>query len=247
MFSYPSLADDHYSTLTLSTEMELAGTRDSVLYYVEQMQKKYPDMRNFYARNKRDYVLEGDKDSGQYRWSAVEPRRVSSGSVNFESYADAIDQHHSALELAPHALSVSPLDCEALDLLAGFDFTYRGNHNELVNEALGICPAFDRLAAMPGTSFINNEPNITLALDDDCRVQCRVSIETRTSPYHVRTGEFQEDQLSVYVTARRYGSLDPGKTYGDALDELDRICREIVEDYVAPSVLEPLARTIAMG
>ncbi|MCO6046551.1 hypothetical protein NG895_21855 [Aeoliella sp. ICT_H6.2] len=247
MFSYPSLADDHYSTLTLSTEMELAGTRDSVLFYVEQMQKKYPDMRNFYARNKRDFVLEGDKDNGQYRWSAVEPRRVSSGCVNFESYADAIDQHHSALELAPHALSVSPLDCEAIDLLAGFDFTYRGNHNELVNEALGLCPAFERLAAMPGTSFINNEPNITIAMDDDCRVQCRVSIETRTSPYHVRTGEFQEDQLSVYVTARRYGSLDPGKTFGDALDELDRICREIIEDHVAPSVLEPLARTIAMG
>lgn len=247
MFSYPSFADDYYLTLTLSTEMELAGNRDSVLHYAEQMQKKYPDMRNFYARDKRDFVLEGDKDSGQYRWAAVEARRVSSGAVNFESYDEAVEQHHTALDIAPYALSVSPLDCEALDLLAGFDFTYRGNHNLLVNEALGLCPAFEKLASMPGAAFINNEPTITLALDEDCRTQCRVSIETRTTPYHVRTGEFQEDQLSVYVTARRYGSLDPGMTYGSALSQLDEVCREVIENYVAPSVLEPLARTIAMG
>ncbi len=247
MFSYPSFADDYYLTLTLSTEMELAGNRDSVLHYAEQMQKKYPDMRNFYARDKRDFVLEGDKDSGQYRWAAVETRRVSSGAVNFESYAEAVEQHHAALEIAPYALSVSPLDCEALDLLAGFDFTYRGNHNSLVNEALGLCPAFEKLASMPGAAFINNEPTITLALDEDCRTQCRVSIETRTTPYHVRTGEFQEDQLSVYVTARRYGSLDPGMTFGAALNQLDDVCRDVIENYVAPSVLEPLARTIAMG
>ncbi|WP_442481663.1 hypothetical protein [Aeoliella sp. SH292] len=247
MFSYPSMADDYYLTLTLSTEMELGGNRESVLHYAEQMQKKYADMRNFYARGDRDYVLEGDKDTGQYRWCAVESRRISSGSVNFESYVDVIEQHHTALEVASYALSVSPLDCEALDLLAGFDFTYRGNHNELVNEALGLCPAFEPLARMPGATFINNEPNITLALDDDCRVQCRVSIETRTTPYHVRTGEFQEDQLSVYVTARRYGSLNPGMNYSQALAQLDNICREVLENYVAPSVLEPLARTIAMG
>lgn len=247
MFSYPSFADDYYLTLTLSTEMELAGNRDSVLHYAEQMQKKYPDMRNFYARDKRDFVLEGDKDSGQYRWCSIDSRRVSSGAVNFESYTDAIEQHHTALDIAPYALSVSSLDCEALDLLAGFDFTYRGNHNQLVNEALGLCPAFEKLTVMPGASFINNEPTITLALDEECRVQCRVSVETRTTPYHVRTGEFQEDQLSVYVTARRYGSLDPGMTYTAALDQLDQICREVIENYVAPSVLEPLARTIALG
>lgn len=247
MFMYPRLADDHYLTLTLSTEMELGGNRDSVLHYAEQMQKKFPDLRNFYARAKRDYVLEGDKDSGRYRWCSIEARRISSGAVNFESYDDAMQLHHAALDVAPYALSVSPLDCEAVDLMAGFDFTYRGNHNQLVHEALGLCPAFEKLAMMPGAAFINNEPNITISLDEECRTQCRVSIETRTSPYHVRTGEFSEDQLSVYVTSRRYGSLEPGKSYGDTLNQLDEICREVIENYVAPSVLEPLARTIALG
>ncbi len=247
MFSYSSLSDDFYLNLTLATEMELAGSRDTVLHYAEQLQKKYPDMRNFYARDKGDFVLEGDKDDGRYRWCSVEPRRISSGAVNPDSYDAALEQHHFALEVAPYALSVSPLDCEALDLLVGFDFTYRGNHNELITEALGVCPAFEKVAGMPGAKFINNEPNITLSLDEECRTQCRVSVETRTTPYHVRTGEFQEEQLSVYVTSRRYGSLDPGMNFRGALDQLDEICREVVEHYVAPSVLEPLARTIAMG
>ena len=41
---------------------------------------------------------------------------------------------------------MSPLDCEALDLLMGFDFTYRGNHNQLLVDALGIVPAFEKMA-----------------------------------------------------------------------------------------------------
>ncbi|MGI9456031.1 MAG: hypothetical protein ACR2NU_05680, partial [Aeoliella sp.] len=88
MFSYPSLSDDFYLNLTLATEMDLAGSRDTVLHYAEQLQKKYPDMRNFYARDKGDFVLEGDKDDGRYRWCSVEPRRISSGSVNPGDYAE---------------------------------------------------------------------------------------------------------------------------------------------------------------
>ena len=42
-------------------------------------------------------------------------------------------------------LSVSPLDCEALDYMMGFDFSYRGNHDELVAEALGTGGALDGL------------------------------------------------------------------------------------------------------
>ena len=35
----------------------------------------------------------------------------------------------------PFSLSVSPLDCESLNIMFGFDFTYRGNHNQLLVEA----------------------------------------------------------------------------------------------------------------
>jgi hypothetical protein len=246
MNPYSSLSDDFYVNMNLSTEMDLPGTRETVLHYFEQIQKQYPQMRNFYAREKNDFILEEDKDRGSYRWCSIEPRRVSSGYVNPPSCEATLEQHRLALDLAPFALSVSPLDCEALDLMMGFDFTYRGNHNQLIAEALGVCPALERLAGYPGATTISYEPSYTLAFDEDCRIQCRFGIEPRSNAYQVRTGEFQEEQLSVYVTARQYGSLDAGVTYVAMLDKLWKVLQEVVDNYVIDSVLQPLARTIAL-
>ena len=154
-------------------------------------------------------------------------------------------QHNLVLELAPFALSVSPLDCESLNVQFGFDFTYRGNHNLLVAEALGLNPGLERLLEVPGAAIVNYEPTITLALDEDCRMQCRLSIENRTNALQVRTGEFPEEQLSVYITARRYGALPPNTTFVQVLESLSRVCSDMVDNYVADSVLAPLARAIA--
>jgi hypothetical protein len=90
------------------------------------------------------------------------------------------------------------------------------------------------------------EPNIQFSVDDDCRIQCRVSVETRTSAYHVRTREYPEEQISVYVTTRRYGSLDPGETYVRAVERLANLGREVVDDYVVDNILLPLQQAIAI-
>jgi hypothetical protein len=246
MNGYTALSDDFYVNMNLSTEMELPQQRDTVLHYFERIQKKYPSMRKFYCRDKRDFVLEEDKDRSQYRWTTVEPRRLCSGQVNPTEIEEALEQHRLVLDLAPYMLSVSPLDCEALDLLFGFDYTYRGNHNQVVSEALGLNPALERLLELPGSSVINYEPSLTISLDEDCRVQVRVSVESRTNAYQIRTGEFPEEQLSVYVTARQYGSLNPDETFVQTVDELARLCQDVVDNYVVESVLRPLQRTIAL-
>ncbi len=246
MTGYSAVCDDFYINMNLSTEMELPSSREAVLHYFERLQKKYPSMRNFYCRDKGDFVLEEEKDRGQYRWATIEQRRVCSGYVNPESADDALEQHALVLELAPYMLTCSPLDCEALDLLYGFDFTYRGNHNALVAEALGLGPAFERFSDVPGTAVISYEPSLTLSLDEECRTQCRVSVETRTNAYQVRTGEYPEEQLSVYLTARQYGSLGPDLTFAAAFERLAKVCHELVDNYVIDQVLRPLARTIAM-
>ena len=246
MNPYSSLCDDFYINMNLGTEMELPANRETVLHFFERIQKTYPTMRNFYCRERGDFVLEEDKDQGNYRWCTIEPRRVCSGQVNPDTVEAAVAQHKLVLELAPYMLSVSPLDCEALDLLFGFDFTYRGNHNELVAEALGLSPAFERLVEVRDATVINHEPSLTIALDDECRTQFRLSLETRTNAYQVRTQDFPEDQLSVYVTARQYGSLSPDKNFVDTLEHLQQICQEMIESYVIEQVLNPLARTIAM-
>ncbi len=247
MNPYSSLSDDFYVNMNLTTEMELPSNRETVLHYFEQIQKKYPEMRNFYSRDKRDFVLEEDKDNGNYRWCTVENKRVCSGQVNPETLEGVIEQHRYALDIAPYALSISPLDCEALDLLIGFDFTYRGNHNQLIAEALGINPAMESLCALPGATIISNEPNITIALDEECRLQCRLSVESRTNAYQIRTGEFQEDQISVYVTARQYGSLPSKQTYIETFDRLYEVSCKVIDSYVIDSILQPLARTISIS
>lgn len=245
MHRYSSLSDDFYVNMNLSTEMDLPSNRESVLHFFESLQKNYPTMRNFYAREKGDFILEEDKEQGHYRWTTIEARRLCSGQVNPQNVDEALEQHRLVLELAPYMLSLSPIDCEAIDLLFGFDFTYRGNHNQLVAEALGLNPALERLLDVPGCSIVNYEPTITLALDDDCRMQCRLSVETRTNAYQIRTGEFPEEQLSVYVTARRYGGLGTDLTYVQVLDKMARVCQEMVDNYVAESILRPLARAIS--
>jgi len=246
MNRFSSLCDDFYINMNLSTEMELSNNRETVLHYFERLQKSYPTMRNFFSREKGEFVLEEDKDRGQYRWATIESRRVCSGHVNAENIDQAMDQHRLVLELVPYMLSVSPIDCEALDLLFGFDFTYRGNHNQVVAEALGLSPAIERMADAPGAGIINYEPSVTLSLDDECRMQCRLSVETRTNAYQIRTGEYPEDQLSVYLTARQYGSLGADMTYAAALEQLLQICCDMLDNYVMDSVLQPLARTIAL-
>ncbi len=246
MQKYAALSDDYYVNMNLCTEMELPSNRETVLHYFEQIRKKYPEMRNFYSRDKGDFVLEENKDQGRYRWCTIEPRRICSGQVNPASIDDVLGQHELCLELAPHLLSVSTLDCEALDLLFGFDFTYRGNHNQVVAEALGVGPALERLVDNVSSRVINYEPSITIAFDEQCRLQARVSVESRTNAYQVRMGEYPEDQLSVYVTARQYGSLEPNRTYLDAIGDLAKICFDLLDDHVIDHVLKPLARTIAM-
>ena len=246
MNPYSSVCDDFYINMNLATEMELPSNRETVLHFFERVQKTFPTMRNFYCRERGDFVLEEDKDKGNYRWCAIETRRVCSGQVNPETIDDALQQHRLVLDLAPYLLTVSPLDCEALDLLFGFDFTYRGNHNQVVAEALGVSPALERLAEIPGSTVINHEPSLTIALDEECRMQCRLSVETRTNAYQIRTGDFPEEQISVYVTARQYGSLAADRTFAETLEDLTRVCREVVESQVIENLLRPLARTIAL-
>jgi hypothetical protein len=176
----------------------------------------------------------------------VETKRLCSGQVNPPSLDAVLDQHRLVLDLAPAFLSVSPLDCEALDVLFGFDFAFRGNHNALLAEALGVGPALERFGDLPGGRVINYEPSLTVALDEECRIQVRISTETRTNAFQVRTGEFNEEQLSVYVTARQYGSLEPDTSYVDAMDRLARLARDVVDNCVIDQILKPLARTIAL-
>jgi hypothetical protein len=93
-------------------------------------------------------------------------------------------------------------------ILTEFDFVYRGNHDEIVAEALEVSSAMEGMLEIPGMRVRNYEPTMTISLDESCRRQARLMIETRTKAYQVRHGDFPEEQISVFFTVRQYCSLE---------------------------------------
>lgn len=244
MHQYANLADDFYANLNLHTEIPLPSGRETILNFFERVQKAYPSMRNFHSREGKDYILEEDKDQGHQRWMALETKRISSGFINPESMVAVAEQHELLLQLAPYMLSVSPLDCEALDYMLGFDFNYRGNHDALLAEVMAPGPALESLMSVSGSQPLSYQPNITIALDETCRRQARLSVETRTSAYQVRRGEFGEDHISVYFTVRQYGSLDPSTNYEQTFHQLKNVSEELMERCVIEQILKPIQQAI---
>jgi hypothetical protein len=245
MNRYSHLATDFYSNMHLNTEMPLPNSREAILEFFGRVQKSYPQMRNFYTRENGDFVMEEDKDQSHHRWLSLEPRRICSGFVNPSATEDAVEQHRLILELVPYMLTVSPLDCEALDYMMGFDFSYRGNHDLLVSRALGCSPALERLPKLENSTVLNFEPSMTIALDDSCRLQARLMIETRTNAYHVRRNDFPDEHISVYFTVRQYGSMEHDASFADRILQLREKCEELLEQFVIDEVLLPLSQAIA--
>jgi hypothetical protein len=46
-------------------------------------------------------------------------------------------------------LSISKLDCESIGLMYGFDYNCRGNHNQILADAMGVPAAFEAIAKRP--------------------------------------------------------------------------------------------------
>ena len=86
---------------------------------------------------------------------------------------------------------------------------------------------------------------MTLALDDSCRLQCRIAVETRTDAFQVRTGEFADEQISVYFTIRQYWGNGPERTFLQSFHAQREIGEEIMKNHVVPRIVRPLARAIS--
>ena len=125
-----------------------------------------------------------------------------------------------------------------------FDFLYSGNHDELVAEALGLNTTLEALLQMQGSKVLGYEPALMLALDDTCRLQCRLNIETRTNAYQIRTNQFPEAPITVFFTVRQYWARQSTKTFVEGYQSQRKLCLELVDQYLIPAVIKPLNQTI---
>jgi len=244
--SYGSLCDDFYVNMNLNTELELPTGRDTVLHFFERIQRQFPTMNTFYQRDTGEFCLDEDREAGSYRWVTLERDRVCSGYVNPDNLDDADEQHKLILELLPFAMGVSNLDIDSLDVLFGMDFDCESNHDEILAAALFSDSPFATLLDKPEVKPLGFAPAVLIGLSDDCRLQARISLESRTGAYQVRTGKYKrEDQLSLYVSIRQYP--DPAEKFSStsSYERQRDLCEEMMNDRIIPNFVNPITDAIA--
>lgn len=245
MNSYASLCDDFGVSTYVHGKLEMPTGRETVLHFFEAVQKVAPKMTEFEKRGDNEYMLEEDRDAGSYRWTSLDHRRLSAGFVNPPTLDDADIHNERILEIAPYHLDISGMQTESMDVLYYFDFLYQGNHDEVVAEALTHGTPLESLTQVPAARVLHFQPTMMLALDDACQLQARLSIETRTTAYQVRTGQFPESPVTVYFTVRQFWGKQPFKTFAESYHNQRRILDELVSTYVVPQVINPLAKAIS--
>ncbi len=244
MNPFHAISDDFAVYVYINTKMELPGNRETVLHFFDSLRKTFPEMTEFEQRPTGEYVLEEDRELGSYRWVALEPHRLCIGFVNPPTLDEVDALNERILEIAPFYLGLNALDCESLDVLFSFDFFYAGNHDEVVADAFGAHSPLDSLIHLPGSQLLQFEPSVTLALDESCRLQGRLHVETRTNAYQIRTRQYSEIPISVYFTVRQYWNRQPYASFGESYQQQRRIAAELLESIVVPQILRPLAQTI---
>ena len=89
------------------------------------------------------------------------------------------------------------------------------------------------------------QPTVTVALSDDCRLQARIDVVTRTNSYQVRTGDYSDDVISVYLILRRYWGDRPKEPMEQLFQEMAERADQLATSYIVPRVLRPISAAIA--
>jgi hypothetical protein len=225
--------------------LNLPHQRETLLHFFERIQKEFPSMTRFRKSDNGEFNLEEDRSGQNYRWVCLESRRLSAGHVNPARVEDALALHRLLLQLAPFHLGVSPVEIDYLDLMFGFDLSFSGNHDEVIAESLLADSPLICLTEESGAKPVDFQPSVTVALTEDCRLQARIDIVTRTNSYQVRTGDYSDDVISVCLILRRYWGDRPRLAMDQLLGELAARAEHLCDRYVLPRIVRPISSAIA--
>jgi hypothetical protein len=242
---YNAFCEDFYINMRLGSQLNLPHNRETILHFFEQVQKGFPGMTRFRKNDNGELNLEEDRSRDSYRWMSVETKRLSAGHVNPASIDEALKLHCLLLELAPYQLGISPVEIDYLDLLFGFDLEFSGNHDEIIAESLFGDSPLTCLTEEPDAKAVDFQPTVTVALSDDCRLQARIDVVTRTNSYQVRTGDYAEEAISVYLILRRYWGDRPKQPIQELITDMAARADELCSRHIVPKVLKPISAAIA--
>jgi len=243
--SYSALCSDFYINQRLALKMDLPNKRETVLDYFDRIRKFRPKMSKF-RRFDSELSLESAPEDGAYDWTALRRTSIRSGSVNPDNLKSAFDLHKTILEIAPYFLSISPIEIDYLELMLGFDLEAKGNHDEIVYDAL--------FAESPLGALINSEsehptdiqPFVGYTFEEDEQTTAvNFEIKTRTVERQIADEKFDDEPISVFVSARRSGPIDRLEDLIPSFHSLTRLLEQLAADKLIPNMLNPITRAIS--
>jgi hypothetical protein len=245
--AFGAQCDDFHITTRLFLKLDLALQRETVLHFFESVKREFPTMRKLRRREDGALLLEEDEaEDGARRWLRLDDAAVRLGFHNAPTPADAEKLGRAVLEMAPYHLTLDDLDYDHLEVVYGFDLDYRGNHDQLVADFLfADGPLAGLLAHDSVLHTIDAQPFIGVAVSESCDTQAYVEIKSRTSTYEVRTQQYDPQQVSVFLTLRKYWGFAEADNLLDAHRDLTRRAEDWAAERVVPLIINPLALAIA--
>lgn len=239
--------DEFHISTRLFLKLDLALERETVLHFFESVQREMPTLRKLRRREDGSLLLEEDADdTGARRWLRLDEGALRLGYHNPPAVEDAQRLAQIVLKMAPYHLTLAELDYDHLEVVVGFDLEYRGNHDQLVSDTFFAEGPLAGLMSHPSVVHtIDSQPFLGVALADNCETQAYVEIKSRTSTYEVRTGQYEPQALSVFLTLRRYWGFAESESLLDAHQDLTNRASEWASQRVVPFVVNPLAQAIA--
>ncbi len=92
---------------------------------------------------------------------------------------------------------------------------------------------------------IDCQPYFGIALTENCDLQAYVELKSRTTTYEVRTGDFETQPLSIFLTVRKYWGFSGPNDLVEAYHLMGEKANELAAQKVVPALINPLAQAIA--
>ena len=220
--SFGALCTDFYVNHKLAVKLDLPSDRETILHLFEQVRKAEPGMKRF-RRYNNELALESSRRDATYRWLAIRRNSIRTGHVNPETMDKASEYHKLILQVAPYHLTISPLDVDYAELLYGFDLECKGNHDEVVFEALiGDAPIGNllKIPDAPFTRILDVQPLFGLSLSQSGDLQAYFEVKTRRRSWRGRTARSRNEPISLLLTVRKYGPIGNMDDLQDQFDQL---------------------------
>ena len=244
--SFGAICDDFFVSVRLFLKLDLSMNRETVLHFFDRIRREHPTLTRLRRRSDGNLLLEENAEPGDSRrWLRLETGCLRFGHFNPADLKDVRRFGRLVLDQAPSHLTLGELDYDHLEVSFGFDLDYEGNHDQLVAETLfADHPMSGFLMGDEARKVIDVQPFWGICLTDGCDTQAYIELKSRTSTYEVRTGQYEVQPLSVYLTVRRYWGFSPAGSVEEVFEDLFDRAEELAASKAVPLVVAPLAHAI---